>query len=474
MFFRVLTDEWVFLKSSPMWWSALGVLIVITILAARVGAARVQQLDELAGGLNTDELQLQQTLKRGVERYEAAPTGDPPSTMNAGALGLSLLAHYAVKPSTALAPLAVGQSDLAPAYYRVTAHAAYTFLNQTEIANALNLAAGSFDVAFVLVFVLPIFIVALTFDLLSREKEQGTLALVLAHGVSVQTYVAAKVTARALVVTALILAANLAAFLTIGADLTDGRTALEAGLWILVSVLYGLVWFALALLINSWNWPSVTNGVVLANLWLVFVVVLPAFINIGATLIYPPPSRVELTTELRQASKEVDEEAAEAREQYYFDHPEFAEGGGTPDAFYFQVLATESAINAAIQPHLAEFDEQAEKQETMISRLQYLSPAILAQRALSGIAGTAERWFADFKTQVLAFHEIWQGFFSERILASEPMTSKSYAAIPVFEYQLPASSFSVRQAAGPLTGLAVFCTVLTFLGIRSASRYPAV
>ncbi|NIP70532.1 MAG: hypothetical protein GTO04_15525, partial [Planctomycetales bacterium] len=92
----------------------------------------------------------------------------------------------------------------------------------------------------------------------------------------------------------------------------------------------GLFWFALALLINSWNWPSVTNGVVLANLWLVFVVVLPAFINIGATLLYPPPSRVELTTELRQASKEVEEEAAEAREQYYFDHPEYAEGG-TPD-----------------------------------------------------------------------------------------------------------------------------------------------
>ena len=107
--------------------------------------------------------------------------------------------------------------------------------------------------AFVLIFVLPIFIVALTFDLLSKEKEQGTLALVLAHGVSVQTYVAAKVTARALLITALILVANLAAFITIGADLTDGRTLLEAALWIIVSVVYGLFWFALALLINSWK-----------------------------------------------------------------------------------------------------------------------------------------------------------------------------------------------------------------------------
>ena len=134
---------------------------------------------------------------------------------------------------------------------------------------------------------------------------------------------------------------------------------------------------------------------------------------------------MELTTELRQASKEVEEEAAEAREQYYFDHPEYAEGG-TPDAFYFQVLATESAISTAVAPHLAEFEEQARKQETMISRLQYLSPAILAQRALAGIAGTAQRWYDDFNGQVLAFHGVWQGFFSERILGSIPMNAASY------------------------------------------------
>jgi ABC-2 type transport system permease protein len=473
MFARVLAQEWIFLRTSRMWWAALITLSVITIVAAWVGGARVRQLDELAGGLNADEVMLQQTLKAGVQRYEAAPTGEPPSTMNAGALGLSLLAHYAVKPAMPLSPLAVGQSDLAPAYYRVTAHANYTFLNQTEIANALNLAAGSFDVAFVLIFVLPIFIVALTFDLLSKEKEQGTLGLVLAHGISVQTYVAAKVVARALLITALILVANVAALLTIGADLTDPRTLLESALWMVVSVVYGLVWFALALLVNCRNWPSVTNGVVLANLWLVFVVVLPAFINIGATLIYPPPSRVELTTELRQASKEVEEEAAEAREQYYFDHPEFADGG-TPDAFYFQVLATESAISAAIQPHLTEFATQARKQDAMIGMLQYLSPAILAQRALAGIAGTADRWFDDFNAQVLSFHETWQGFFSERILAGTPMSSASYDAIPVFEYDVPKTRFALTQTAGPLLGLAAFFVVLGALGIRSAARYPAV
>ena len=98
MFFRVLADEWIFLRTSRMWWAALITLSVITVVAAWVGAARVKQQAELAGGLNADEVMLQQqTLQAGVARYEAAPAGEPPSTMNAGALGLSLLAHYAVK-----------------------------------------------------------------------------------------------------------------------------------------------------------------------------------------------------------------------------------------------------------------------------------------------------------------------------------------------------------------------------------------
>ena len=176
---------------------------------------------------------------------------------------------------------------------------------------------------------------------------------------------------------------------------------------------------------------------------------------------------------MRQAAKEVEEEAAEAREQYYFDHPEYADGG-TPDAFYFQVLATESAISAAIEPHLAEFEQQARKQDAMINGLQYLSPAILAQRALAGIAGTAARWFDDFNAQVVKFHETWQGFFSERILAGTPMTAASYDAIPVFEYRLPDSRFIVQQTTGPVAGLSVFFLVLGALGIRSAARYPAV
>jgi ABC-2 type transport system permease protein len=471
---RVLSQEWIFLRSSRIWQATLVTLITVSLIAALVGGLRVSRSNEVSADLNAQEILLKSSLQSAVARYEANPAGDPPTMVSPGVVGLSLLGHYAARPSPAFAPLAVGQSDLESSYYRVTAHSDYTFFNATEIANPLNLSSGSFDFAFVLVFLLPVFIVALTFDLLSREKEQGTLGLVLAHGISVQAFAAAKMLSRAILLTGLIVIINLVAMFATGADLGDPRTLQEALLWIGISVLYGLVWFAIAMLVNTMDWASVTNGVVLANVWLVFVVVLPAFTNIGALWLYPPPSRVELTTELRQASKEVEEEAAEAREEYYFDHPELAGDNANPDAFYLQVLATESAVEAAIEPTLEQFVIQSAAQEAVIDQLKYLSPAVLAQRSLTAISGTSRPWFKDFDAQVLSFHGEWREYFAGRIRRGEPLSAADFDSIPDFDYQRPPARFLMTQVYGPAAGLAAMFLIIGFIGIRKAARYPAI
>ena len=260
-FGSVFIQEWVILKHNSTWWAILGLLLVLTILAALNGSARIDQMAEMGEGLNQGELQTQSALQNTVARWETNPEGDPPSVASPGALGLSVLSHYTVLPPTPLAALSIGQTDVQPTYYKVTAHPALTFLNETEIQNPLNVLAGSFDVAFVIVFLLPIFIVALTFDLMSKEKERGVLSLVLAHGMSKTAFIIAKGTARALLIFTLLLVVGLAAVVMTEPDLGNGVMWARFGLWFLVVSLYAFFWFALALFVNSLNKPSVTNGV---------------------------------------------------------------------------------------------------------------------------------------------------------------------------------------------------------------------
>jgi ABC-2 type transport system permease protein len=473
-FGSVFTQEWVILKHNPAWWLSLGLLLVLTVLAALNGAARTEQLAGMGGGLNQDEMVTQNALKASVERWEANPEGNPPPAASPGALGMSVLSHYAVLPPTPLAPLSIGQTDVQPTYYKVTAHPALTFLNATEIQNPLNVLAGSFDVAFVIVFLLPIFIVALTFDLMSKEKERGTLGLVAAHGVSKTAFILAKGAARALMIFVLLLFVGLAAVFITEPTLADGGLWARFALWFVTVTLYAFFWFALALFVNALNKPSVTNGIILANLWLVFVVVIPALVNIAATTIYPAPSRVELTTEMREATEIADQEAAESREAFFFDHPEMVGGDANADQFYLQVLATDSAVERAVQPLLEEFSLQAERRQGVVDLLQFSSPAIMTQNALNTISGTGSERFADFTDQVLAFHENWRGFFTNRIVKGTQMTAAEFDEIPVFVYDGWSVSDVLGGAAAPMIGLGLFVLILAGWGARRYASYPVV
>lgn len=474
MFAVVATQEIKVLIANRTWWAVLGLLVVLTVLAAINGSARVAALGEVAAHLNQDEASLQTNLKNAVARYEAAPTGDPPAVTSAGNVGLSLLGHYAVMGRGPLAGLSVGQSDVQPAYYRVTAHPPHTFLNAAEIQNPLNQVSGSFDVAFVMIFVLPILIIAVSFDLMSREKEGGVLALVAAQGVRLRDLILAKIAVRAGFILVLLLLLVLASGLIVGADFGDGGIVLQLATWFAVLAAYAFFWFALALAINALNWPSVTNGVVLANIWLVFVVVLPSFVNVTASTLYPAPSRVELTTEMREATEIADKEAAAARENYLFDHPELAGAGATPDAFYIQVLATDASVEKVVIPIQAEFDAQGQRREATVGRLQYLSPAIAAQQALNALAQTNNENFADFTRQVLQFHDTWRGYFVGKIVKSERLTAAAFDAIPAFAYVAPGAEAAVEAAMPALIFLAVIVIVLTAWSARRFARYPIV
>ncbi len=461
--------EWTLVLRNRAIWAVLILLVALAGLAAVNGHERVAAMRMLVAGLNRDEVQTQTALKGSVARWEASRQGEPPTVANPGTVGFSLLSHYAALPPMPLAALAVGQSDVLPSYYRVTANPTYTFLAAGEISNPLNALSGSFDFAFVIVFILPIVIVAITFDLVSREKEMGVIGLVAASGASLTRVILAKAAARGVILAAALVLITLEA-LTLG---VDGPPDVLAGLlWFVAVTVYAVFWFVLALAVNSTNRPSVTNGVILANIWLVLVVVTPAFIGTAANALYPAPSRVALTTEMREAAEEADKAAASSREAYFFDHPELAGKGANPDGFYVQVLATNAAVERAVSPLLTEFDDQARKREGIVAALKFLSPALLVDNALTVLAGTDGVRFSGFVRQVVEFHRFWRQFFETRIVDGTDMTARSFDQIPTFQYQ--SNDNSLIAVSLPLAALALLASILLMVAMRRLARYPVV
>jgi ABC-2 type transport system permease protein len=324
-----------------------------------------------------------------------------------------------------------------------------------------------------MVFLLPIIVIALSYDIMSREKELGVLALIGAQGVRLSTFIAAKVIARGVLIAMIVVAANALAIMTavyMGAEWHVGAAAL----WVAIAVVYGLVWFALAVLINALGFGSSTNGVVLANIWLVFVIVIPAVVKLVATTLYPAPSRVALTTELREAASEADERAAEAREAYMFDHPEMVAGDVDQEIFFRQVALSEQDIAASIEPQFQAFEAQAERQAALMKWLKYSSPALLANDAFAALAGTDRTYHAAFRTAVLDYHQSWQAFFVRPLLREELLTAQSWANLPAFDYRPERRYLQNTTISLPIVVLLVLGAALVAAGLAKYRRYSHI
>ena len=379
-------------------------------------------------------------------------------------------AKYITLPPTGLASFAVGQSDIQLNYVPVSMNPTHTTTNNLELENPLNLMTGSFDIAFVLIFLLPIFILAISYDLLSSEKERGTLAMILAHPISLKELLASKIIARAGVLVASILGLGLAALFAVGTNLESADTWARFGLWITATLLYSLFWFAMAVMVNVYGRNSAANGIALAGTWLALVVVLPTLVSLLATTIYPAPSRMELTVAARDAQPAAEKTYMARLDEYYYDHLEFIpEGDERATDFLTVAMANRNAIEKAVRPLYDEFQGQLNRQESLVQRFQFISPAIMMQLALNEVSGNSADRYEHFLNQAYDFHARWGEYFSVKFLQRDPLRPADYDRFPAFQFQEESFGTVMMRLVPSLLGMIVLLTgalLIPFLRLR--------
>jgi ABC-2 type transport system permease protein len=476
MFARILRHEWRLLTTDGSLWLVIGIFAA-AIAYGTFNGVRWVRFQHAA---------IAETAREERDRFAAQDATI--ARLNAGELKLSgfmdprnpqtagsrLGARYAVMPPAPLAALSIGQSDLLPYYFKVTSDAKETVTAGTELENPHRLLTGRFDLAFVLIYLYPLLVLAISYNLLSAEKEQGTLSLALSQPVSLAILALGKLTIRfALFLATLAVLAGVAATMA-GIDLTSDGALTRVVLWLAAVVAYGLVWFALAVLVASFGRPSSTNAMVLAALWLAFVILVPSLLNMGATTWYPVPSRVEMVQAVREASDDANAQGAALLSRYYEDHPELAVGGAEQAMNDFNVIrvAVNADVEAQVRPVLDRYEQQLAGQRRIVSGLRLLSPAILMQDALNDLSGTGTVRHQRFLQQVGQFHEHWRNHFVPLIFRKAQV--ERYARLPTFAFiDEPLAPMASRTAAS--IGLMMLAAlVLGVVGLRRLSRFPVV
>ncbi len=452
------------------WWVALALMAACVAYAGHNGRVRLQERGRIVAQAIQDESRRIDALTKlldKIERHEAprpdAPYRDPG---NAIYVGRGQGAAVAYLPDAPLAAAAIGMSDLYPQVLKVSVGGKDSFLFVDEIENPAHLLGGGFDLAFVIVSILPLLVLGTCHDVLSGERERGTLALILSSSAPLATVLTGKLLVRA---------GGLAAMATIASCLFlpirwESAAFAMSGL-VATIMLTSAFWAALCLFVNAAGRDSAFNAVALLMIWVVLLVVGPAALNAIAQVLFPAPSRAELVIAVREAAvdAERDRDATDAR--YRAEHPETADKPG--DDRTARTLAVTVAADARADAILNDQDGLVRRQRELSDRLAYLMPACLLQDALAELAGNGQTRWDDYLSRVATFHAAFRHFFVAKANARESLTTADYGRFPRFDPKVE-SEAALRASLGrvvqSLSAVALVTLALSLAAVRRLSR----
>lgn len=367
---------------------------------------------------------------------------------------LGLLLYYLAMPvsqqPSAWAPIATGLRGVHPASRQLRFLGLVPQLYQTEIGNPMVEHAGHFDLAAVLVFLLPLLIIALGHDVCSRDDDLGTAAVVWAQPVRLSRLIAGRLALRAAWLSAVLLALLGLTVMALGLPL-DARVALFAA----ATLGYAAIWWLAVFVVASWRRSSVFNALALLGSWLSACVLLPALLHLVANVAWPVRGGVELTLEQRiDMNSRWDRPKSETLDPFYQRHPEWAGTAVPSDRFSWPwYYAMHEMGDAHVAAQVAEHRAALERRALWTARVAWLLPPLALELLLERLAGNDLTTALAYRESIARYHEALRQTIYPWIFR--------YQGLSAFQVdRLPRHHFSSDQLEAPLPGWAGLLTVV--------------
>jgi ABC-2 type transport system permease protein len=452
---RVMALEWRIMKRDPSLIWVLSIFAIFLILSSLAGG---DHADSLEDGLSRSQEEVDNRFQ-GLQNQLSNLKPDSPlrskDPRDPVWMGQDGGAQLAILPPGPLAPIAIGERDLHPQAIRITTDLNLTAEGETEtpMVAPSRLRTGALDPTFLFVVLFPLVVIALSYELLSGERERGTLAMLLSQPVSQSELVVGKALARAgalSMVTLLFAGIGLA---VAGVSWADPGTLSHFLLYGLILICWALFWFAAAVLVNAWSPSSARNALTLVGIWLSLVVIIPGLVQVGIDTFYPAPSAIDLMHEARESSQDVESKLNDMEGRHDVD-PKQA-------GYAAKVVQVQDELAARAKPVLETLRRQVKERREVIQMLQYTSPAIVVQLALEDVAGSGAIRHQRFEEQSDTYHEAFRSFFVSRIKEEKTLGTEDLDMIPKMTFQEePFGALSGRV----LTGIAyLFMSALALL-----------
>lgn len=268
---QVTRDEWRFWHRTKLAATIIIIGTLLTLVSAVVNTLEMQHASH-------EREHLQQSAQA---QFLEQPDRHPHRMVHYG--------HYVFRTPSALSIIEPGVDAFTGTSIFLEGHKQNTamFSDQRQASGMTRF--SSLTPSFLLQVLVPLFIILIGYASVTREKEAGTLNIMITQGINVWHLLLGKyfalVSSGLLMLLPLIVAAIWASI--------NGESALITSSFVAGYILYILVWSGIVLAVSAINKKNSASFAILVSLWIILCILLPRIGSSSAAAIAPSPSKLE-------------------------------------------------------------------------------------------------------------------------------------------------------------------------------------
>ncbi|WP_405414578.1 DUF3526 domain-containing protein [Maribacter sp. Asnod1-A12] len=337
---------------------------------------------------------------------------------------LGLLLYYLrftlVKKPVNISAISIGQSDVNPLLQAVTIRGLEGQKYDTDFENPSLLMSGNLDLGFVIIYLFPLVLIAMTFNLYSEEKELGTWRILAAQTSGKAQFLFKKLIVRILFVFGVLIFLMFLASALLQIPMKQNFWAI-----FLQSILYVLFWSALCFWIVTLLKNSSFNALALISIWVVLTILFPALINNYVINKYQVPEALDAMVEQRDGYHEKwDLEKDVTMNGFIGAYPQYVKYKVPQDKFsWIWYYGMQHMGDIAAKETSEEMTEKIKLRNSVSENVALFVPTMHAQLTLNNLSGTDMISHLDFLNALTKFHENLRLGFYDKIFNHKTASS---------------------------------------------------
>ncbi len=396
-FWHIMLYEWKHFVRSPFKVVAVMFFVFAAVYGLHNGAALYENQKAEIGRINQKTTEQRQKI---LDYYEKGETGPPDRpwvdvTTPFWAVWNTPTYHFK-KPSPAMV-YSIGQAGQYGFYKQISFWSSpYDADMAEEIANPERLQSGTLDFSFAMLFLMPLLVLILLYNLKGAESDQGFLPLIYVQTASGTAWLVARVAFYGgllwLLTLALLIYGALLTGVTAGASNVFGE-------FLLYLTLYLLLWLLLAFFILQQGKSSVINTLQLLGLWLFFAFILPATVHQWVSTTKPANLMTDLIDVQRDGREKIFTQPDSVIDAQLFAlFPTIQDGKLAQDSTKRVMLRNYSAsglANDLVMKSTRAVVQESHEKNRLIRKTYWYNPVTFFQNKLNALSQTH---FDDYET----------------------------------------------------------------------------